>query len=273
MKRLIGRRFDDPDVQRDRAFMPYDIVNKDGVPYISVWIKGEAKLFSPEQISALILDKMKEAAEAYVGEPIHRAVVTVPAYFTDNQRQATKDAGAIAGLKVERIINEPTAAAIAYGLDVTGKEKNILVFDLGGGTFDVSILTIDNGLFEVLATNGDTHLGGEDFDQRTMEYLIKAFEKRTGLADTRTNKKALQKLRREVERAKKILSSQTQTRIELEAFHAGQDLSETLTRARFEELNVDLFKKTLAPVERVLADAKLQKHQIDEVCHIVHPTL
>jgi heat shock protein 5 len=263
VKRLIGRRFDDEHVQRDMKLMPYKIVNKDGAPYIEVVIKGENKQFSPEQISALILGKMKESAEAYLGETVHRAVVTVPAYFNDAQRQATKDAGAIAGLKVERIINEPTAAAIAYGLDEKG-EKNILVFDLGGGTFDVSILTIDNGIFEVVATNGDTHLGGEDFDQRTMEYLLKQFQKKSGL-DAHSDKKALQKLRREVERAKKVLSSQTQTRIEIESFNGGQDLSETLTRARFEELNMDLFKKTLGPVERVLEDAKLKKHQIAEV--------
>jgi len=262
-KRLIGRRFNDEHVQRDAKLLPYTIVNHDGAPYVQVEIKGEKKDFSPEQISAMILGKMKETAEAYLGEPVRRAVVTVPAYFNDAQRQATKDAGAIAGLKVERIINEPTAAAIAYGLDEKG-EKNILVFDLGGGTFDVSILTIDNGIFEVVATNGDTHLGGEDFDQRTMEYLLKQFQKKTGL-DAHSDKKAIQKLRREVERAKKILSSQTQTRIEIEAFHGGQDFSETLSRARFEELNIDLFKKTLVPLDRVLEDAKLKKHQIDEI--------
>jgi heat shock protein 5 len=262
-KRLIGRRFDDEHVQRDAKLFPFKVVNHDGSPYVEVDIKGERKQFSPEQVSAMILTKMKETAEAYLGEPVRRAVVTVPAYFNDAQRQATKDAGAIAGLKVERIINEPTAAAIAYGLDKKG-EKNILVFDLGGGTFDVSILTIDNGIFEVVATNGDTHLGGEDFDQRTMEYLLKQFQKKSGL-DARNDKKAVQKLRREVERAKKILSSQTQTRIEIEAFHGGQDFSETLSRARFEELNMDLFKKTLVPLDRVLDDAKLKKHQIDEI--------
>jgi len=262
-KRLIGRRFDDEHVQRDAKLFPFKVVNHDGSPYVEVDIKGERKQFSPEQVSAMILTKMKETAEAYLGEPVRRAVVTVPAYFNDAQRQATKDAGVIAGLKVERIINEPTAAAIAYGLDKKG-EKNILVFDLGGGTFDVSILTIDNGIFEVVATNGDTHLGGEDFDQRTMEYLLKQFQKKSGL-DARNDKKAVQKLRREVERAKKILSSQTQTRIEIEAFHGGQDFSETLSRARFEELNMDLFKKTLLPLDRVLDDAKLKKHQIDEI--------
>jgi len=263
VKRLIGRRFDDEHVQRDAKLLPYKIINRDGSPNIEVEIRGEKKVFTPEQISAMILGKMKETAEAYLGEPVKRAVVTVPAYFNDAQRQPTKDSGAIAGLKVERIINEPTAAAIAYGLDEKG-EKNILVFDLGGGTFDVSILTIDNGIFEVIATNGDTHLGGEDFDQRTMEYLLKQFQKKSGL-DAHSDKKAIQKLRREVERAKKILSSQTQTRIEIEAFHGGQDFSETLSRARFEELNMDLFKKTLIPLDRVLEDAKLKKHQIDEI--------
>jgi len=263
VKRLIGRRFDDEHVQRDAKLLPYKIINRDGSPNIEVEIRGEKKVFTPEQISAMILGKMKETAEAYLGEPVKRAVVTVPAYFNDAQRQATKDSGAIAGLKVERIINEPTAAAIAYGLDEKG-EKNILVFDLGGGTFDVSILTIDNGIFEVIATNGDTHLGGEDFDQRTMEYLLKQFQKKSGL-DAHSDKKAIQKLRREVERAKKILSSQTQTRIEIEAFHGGQDFSETLSRSRFEELNMDLFKKTLIPLDRVLEDAKLKKHQIDEI--------
>jgi heat shock protein 5 len=263
VKRLIGRRFDDEHVQRDAKLLPFKIINRDGSPYVEVEIRGEKKVFSPEQISAMILGKMKETAEAYLGEQVRRAVVTVPAYFNDAQRQATKDSGAIAGLKVERIINEPTAAAIAYGLDEKG-EKNILVFDLGGGTFDVSILTIDNGIFEVVATNGDTHLGGEDFDQRTMEYLLKQFQKKSGL-DAHSDKKAIQKLRREVERAKKILSSQTQTRLEIEAFHGGQDFSETLSRARFEELNMDLFKKTLIPLDRVLEDAKLKKHQIDEI--------
>lgn len=263
VKRLIGRRFEDEHVQRDAKLLPYKIVNVDGAPWVQVEVKGEQKRFSPEQISAMILGKMKETAEAFLGEKVTRAVITVPAYFNDAQRQATKDAGAIAGLTVERIINEPTAAAIAYGMDLT-VEKNILVFDLGGGTFDVSILTIDDGVFEVVATNGDTHLGGEDFDQRTMEYLLKQFQRKSGL-DARGDKKALQKLRREVERAKKVLSSQTQTRIEMEAFHGGQDLSELLTRARFEELNIDLFKKTLEPVERVLADAKMKKSDIHEV--------
>ncbi|KAH7863618.1 hypothetical protein Vadar_019941 [Vaccinium darrowii] len=210
VKRLIGRKFEDKEVQRDMKLVPYKIVNKDGKPYIQVQIKdGETKVFSPEEISAMILTKMKETAEAFLGKKIKDAVVTVPAYFNDAQRQATKDAGVIAGLNVARIINEPTAAAIAYGLDKKGGEKNILVFDLGGGTFDVSILTIDNGVFEVLATNGDTHLGGEDFDQRIMEYFIKLIKKKHG-KDISKDNRALGKLRRECERAKRALSSQHQ---------------------------------------------------------------
>ncbi|KAJ1406020.1 Heat shock protein 70 family [Sesbania bispinosa] len=249
VKRLIGRKFEDKEVQRDMKLVPYKIVNKDGKPYIQVKIKdGETKVFSPEEISAMILIKMKETAEAFLGKKIRDAVVTVPAYFNDAQRQATKDAGVIAGLNVARIINEPTAAAIAYGLDKKGGEKNILVFDLGGGTFDVSILTIDNGVFEVLATNGDTHLGGEDFDQRIMEYFIKLIKKKHG-KDISKDNRALGKLRRESERAKRALSSQHQP----------------LTRARFEELNNDLFRKTMGPVKKAMEDAGLQKNQIDEI--------
>jgi len=263
VKRLIGRRFSDPSVQKDRKLLPYKIVDKDGVPYIEVKVRGEPKQFSAEQISAMILERMKEVAEAYLGRPVKHAVITVPAYFNDAQRKATKDAGTIAGLSVERVINEPTAAALAYGLNEKG-EQNILVYDLGGGTFDVSILTIDNGIFEVVATNGDTHLGGEDFDQRVMEHFLKMWKKKTGV-DASTDKKAVQKLRREVERGKKVLSSQSQVRIEIESFHNGQDFIETLTRAKFEELNNDLFQKTLTPVDKVLADAKLKKHEINEV--------
>ncbi len=264
VKRLIGRTFDDVHVQRDIKLLPYKVVNRDNKPYVEVQVKGESKVFSPEEISAMVLQKMKKIAEDYIGKPVKNAVVTVPAYFNDAQKQATKDAGRIAGLNVIRIINEPTAAAIAYGMDQKGKEKNILVFDLGGGTFDVSALTIDNGVFEVMATNGDTHLGGEDFDQRVMEYLLKTFKKKTGL-DASGDKKALQKLRRAVENAKKSLSNQHQVRVEIEAFFEGQDFSEPLSRAKFEELNMDLFKKTLVPLERVLKDAKLDKHEIDEV--------
>jgi heat shock protein 5 len=192
----------------------------------------------------------QEIAEQYLGKKVTHAVVTVPAYFNDAQRQATKDAGVIAGLTVLRIINEPTAAAIAYGMDKKDGEKNILVFDLGGGTFDVSLLTIDNGVFEVVSTNGDTHLGGEDFDQRVMDYFIKLYLKKSG-KNVRTDARAVQKLRREVEKAKRALSSQHQTRIEIESFFDGEDFSETLTRARFEELNMDLFKNTLKPLQQV----------------------
>ncbi|GFP93862.1 luminal-binding protein [Phtheirospermum japonicum] len=255
VKRLIGRKFDDPEVQRDMKMLPYKVVDKDGKPYLEVKMKdGEVKIFSPEEISAMTLQKMKETAEAYLGKKINRAVVTVPAYFNDAQRQATKDAGTIAGLQVDRIINEPTAAAIAYGLDKQGDEKNILVFDLGGGTFDVSVLTIDNGVFEVLATSGDTHLGGEDFDHR----------KKHG-KDISHDKRALGKLRKECERAKRALSSQHQARVEIESLFDGVDFSETLTRARFEELNVDLFKKTMGPVKRALEDSYLKKSEIDEI--------
>mmetsp|Transcript_11844 Transcript_11844/g.24129 ORF Transcript_11844/g.24129 Transcript_11844/m.24129 type:complete len:666 (-) Transcript_11844:180-2177(-) len=264
VKRLIGRKFSDPTVQRDKKLLPYTIVNKNTKPYIEVEVKGETKQFSPEEISAMVLTKMKQIAEDYLGQEIKNAVVTVPAYFNDAQRQATKDAGRIAGLNVMRIINEPTAAAIAYGLDKKDGEKNILVFDLGGGTFDVTLLTIDNGVFEVLSTNGDTHLGGEDFDQRVMDYFIKIFKNKYN-KDMSKDNKAISKLRREVEKAKRALSSQTQVRVEIESLFEGQDFSETLTRARFEDLNMDLFKKTLKPVETVLADAKMSKGDVDEI--------
>ncbi|EFJ29073.1 hypothetical protein SELMODRAFT_440900 [Selaginella moellendorffii] len=265
VKRLIGRKFEDKEVQRDMKLFPFKIVNKDGKPYIQVKVKdGETKVFSPEEISAMILTRMKETAESYLGKKIKDAVVTVPAYFNDAQRQATKDAGAIAGLNVARIINEPTAAAIAYGLDKKGGEKNILVFDLGGGTFDVSILTIDNGVFEVLSTNGDTHLGGEDFDQRVMDYFIKLIKKKHN-KDISKDNRALGKLRREVERAKRALSNQHQVRVEIESLFDGVDFSEPLTRARFEELNADLFKKTMGPVKKAMDDANLQKSEIHEI--------
>ncbi|KAK6143739.1 hypothetical protein DH2020_024087 [Rehmannia glutinosa] len=264
VKRLIGRKFDDPEVQRDMKMLPYKIVDKDGKPYIEVKIRdGEIKVFSPEEISAMILQRMKETAESYLGKKIKSAVVTVPAYFNDAQRQATKDAGTIAGLQVARIINEPTAAAIAYGLDKEG-DKNILVFDLGGGTFDVSVLTIDNGVFEVLATSGDTHLGGEDFDHRVMNYFVKLIKKKYN-KDISRDKRALGKLRKECERAKRALSSQHQVRVEIESLFDGVDFSEAITRAKFEELNMDLFKKTMGPVKRALEDANLKKSDIHEI--------
>ncbi|KAK9975430.1 hypothetical protein ABG768_023471 [Culter alburnus] len=216
----------------------FQVIEKNNKPHIQLDTGSlQLKTFAPEEISAMILTKMKETAEAYLGQKVTHAVVTVPAYFNDAQRQATKDAGIIAGLHVMRIINEPTAAAIAYGLDKKDGKKNILVLDLGGGTFDVSLLTIDNGVFEVVATNGDTHLGGVDFDQRVMEHFIKLYKKKTG-KDVRKNNRAMQKLRREVERAKSVLSTQYQVHIEIESFFKGEDFSETLTRAKFEELNM-----------------------------------
>ncbi|EER09900.1 heat shock protein 70 precursor, putative [Perkinsus marinus ATCC 50983] len=263
VKRLIGRRFNDKTVQKDKKLLPYKIVNKNDKPIIEVETKGEEKHFNPEEISAMVLGKMKETAENYLGSQVKNAVITVPAYFNDAQRQATKDAGTIAGLNVLRIINEPTAAAIAYGLDKKN-EENILVYDLGGGTFDVSLLTIDNGVFEVVATAGDTHLGGEDFDQRVMDHFIKIFQKKNH-KDLRTDKRALAKLRREVEKGKRALSSTHQVRIEIENIMDGIDFSETLSRARFEELNADLFKNTLGPVKSVLSDAGMSKSDIDEV--------
>jgi endoplasmic reticulum chaperone BiP len=263
-KRLIGREFKDASVQADMKFWPFKVIEKNTKPFIQIESNGEKKVFAPEEISAMVLGKMKEIAEAYLGKAVTHAVVTVPAYFNDAQRQATKDAGTISGMTVIRIINEPTAAAIAYGLDKKDGEKNILVFDLGGGTFDVSLLTIDNGVFEVVATNGDTHLGGEDFDNRVMEHFIKLFKKKTG-KDIRKDNRAVQKLRREVEKAKRTLSTQFNTRIEIEAFFDGEDFSESFTRARFEELNIDLFRNTLKPVQKVLEDAGLKKTDIDEI--------
>merc|ERR1719424_1602967 len=260
VKRLIGRKYNDKSVQADKKLVPYEIVSKDEKPYVKV----DGATYAPEEVSAMILQKRKATAEIFLGKDVEHAVVTVPAYFNDAQRQATKDAGTISGLKVERIINEPTAAAIAYGMDKSGGESNVLVFDLGGGTFDVTLLTIDNGVFEVLATNGDTHLGGEDFDQRVMQYFIKMMKKKSQV-DISGDKRALQKLRKEVERVKRALSSQHQARLEIEALADGYDLSETLTRARFEELNADLFKKMLGPVAKVLEDADVKKSEIDEI--------
>jgi len=263
VKRLIGRRFNEDTVVKDKKHLPYKLVEKNNKLMIEVNDKGEIKQKSPEEISAMVLGKMKEIAETYLGKTVEHAVVTVPAYFNDAQRQATKDAGAIAGLNVLRIINEPTAAAIAYGLDKKA-EKNILVYDLGGGTFDVSLLTIDNGVFEVVSTSGNTHLGGEDFDQRVMQHFIKIFDKKHGTTMS-NDKRAMQKLRREVEKTKRALSSTHQAQIEIEALHEGHDLKETLTRARFEELNNELFKQTLGPVKQVMDDSGMSKDKIDEI--------
>ena len=263
-KRLIGRKFDDKEVQRDLKWLPYDVVSKAGKPYVSVEMPGAGlKTLSPEEISAMILTKMKETAENYLGQEVKHAVITVPAYFNDAQRQATKDAGAIAGLEVLRIINEPSAAAIAYGLDQK-EEKNIIVFDLGGGTFDVSLLTIDDGVFEVLATAGDTHLGGEDFDQRVTDYFVKIFKKKNNV-DIKKDSRALQKLKSEVEKAKRDLSTVQQVKIFIEGLMDGIDFEETLTRAKFEELCADLFKNTLKPVEQVLEDGGMKRSEVDEI--------
>ena len=234
VKRLIGRKYNDKEVQMDKKLLPYDIIDKDGKPYIRIESKGETKLYSPEEISAMILTKMKTVAENFIGTKVKNAVITVPAYFNDSQRQSTKDAGTIAGLNVLRIINEPTAAAIAYGLDKKEKERNILVFDLGGGTFDVSLLTIDGGVFEVVSTNGDTHLGGEDFDHRILDYLLKKIKK-NHQKDLKNNKSAIQKLKTEIEKAKRHLSSSLQATIEIDELEPGFDFKDTLSRAKFEE--------------------------------------
>jgi endoplasmic reticulum chaperone BiP len=264
IKRLIGRKYSDKTVQYDKTLLSFDIVSdKEGQPRVQVMYKGEKKTYTPEEISAMILQKMKEIAENYLGETVKNAVVTVPAYFNDAQRQSTKDAGVIAGLNVARIINEPTAAAIAYGLNKKG-ERNILVFDLGGGTFDVSLLTIDDGFFEVVATNGDTHLGGEDFDNRLMKHFVDGLKKRKGI-DISKDQKALARLRKACEAAKRQLSSQPEARVEVDSLTEGFDYSEKITRAKFEELNMDLFKGTLKPVEAVLADAKLKKSDIEDI--------
>nr|XP_046916690.1 heat shock-related 70 kDa protein 2-like [Dermatophagoides farinae] len=266
-KRLIGRRFDDQSVQSDMKHWPFKVVNEKGKPKIQVEYKDEMKRFFPEEISSMVLIKMKEVAEAYLGTTVNDAVITVPAYFNDSQRQATKDAGTIAGLNVLRIINEPTAAAIAYGLDKkkTDKhERNVLIFDLGGGTFDVSILVIDGGIFEVKSTAGDTHLGGEDFDSRLVNHFVEEF-RRKNHKDLTTNKRALRRLRTACERAKRTLSSSTQTTIEIDSLFDGQDFYSNITRARFEELCHDLFRSTLGPVEKALTDAKLDKYQIEEI--------
>ncbi|EGZ24424.1 hypothetical protein PHYSODRAFT_480010 [Phytophthora sojae] len=264
-KRLIGRKFSDPIVQADIKHWPFKISSGAGdKPQITVQFKGESKTFQPEEISSMVLIKMREVAEAFIGKEVKNAVITVPAYFNDSQRQATKDAGAIAGLNVLRIINEPTAAAIAYGLDKKGGERNVLIFDLGGGTFDVSLLSIEEGIFEVKATAGDTHLGGEDFDNRLVDHFTQEF-KRKHRKDITENQRALRRLRTACERAKRTLSSSAQAYIEIDSLFDGIDFNSTITRARFEDMCGDYFRKTMEPVEKVLRDAKLSKSQVHEV--------
>merc|ERR1712017_46451 len=266
-ERLIGGKFNDPVVQSDMKHWPFKVVAKDGdKPHIQVQFKGEEKVFSPEEISSMVLTKMKEVGEAFTGKSVKDVVVTVPAYFNDSQRQATKDAGTIAGLNVMRIINEPTAAAIAYGLDKKGEtgEKNVLIFDLGGGTFDVSILSIDDGIFEVKSTHGDTHLGGEDFDNRLVNHFVQEF-KRKNKKDITGNQRSLRRMRTACERAKRNLSSSANAQIEIDSLFEGVDFYSSITRARFEDLCADLFRGTLDPVEKVLKDAKLDKDKIHDV--------
>jgi len=263
-KRLIGRKFDDPAVQSDIKNFPFTVVSEDNKPKIQATYKGELKTFQPEEISSMVLTKMKEVAEAYIGEKVTDAVITVPAYFNDSQRQATKDAGHIAGLNVLRIINEPTAAAIAYGLDKKSEEKNVLIFDLGGGTFDVSLLSIDDGIFEVKATAGDTHLGGEDFDNILMKYFKDEFKRKTKI-DISENKRALRRLKTACERAKRTLSSSATASVELESLCDGVDFFTSITKARFESLCMNLFQKCINPVSRVLQDAGISKSNVHEV--------
>jgi len=265
-KRLIGRKFSDQKVQEDIKDLSYKVVSgKSDKAVVEVEFKGDTKRFEPEEISSMVLTKMKETAETFLGKPVTDAVVTVPAYFNDSQRQATKDAASIAGLNCLRIINEPTAAAIAYGLDKDkSKEMNVLIFDLGGGTFDVSLLTIEDGIFEVKATAGDTHLGGEDFDSRLVRHFIEEF-KRKNKKDPSDNPRALRRLRTASEKAKRTLSSTAQTSVEIDSLYEGIDFYTSITRARFEELNTDLFRKCMEPVEKVIKDAKMDKSTIDEV--------
>ena len=265
-KRLIGQKYDDSKVQSDLKHLSYTVLEKDNKPMIQVEFKGETKLFAPEEISSMVLAKMKEIAEAYLGETVTDAVVTVPAYFNDSQRQATKDAGTIAGLNILRIINEPTAAAIAYGLDKQGEtaEKNVLIFDCGGGTFDVSILTIDNSIFEVKATAGDTHLGGEDFDTILVEYFMDEFKKKHK-KDIAGNKRAIRRLRTACESAKRALSSATVANMEVDSLFDGIDFTSTITRAKFENLCDAMFRKTMQPVEQVLRDSKISKTDVHEI--------
>ena len=271
-KRLIGRKFSDASVKSDLRLWPFKVEpGPNEIPLIRVQYKHESKTFKAEEVSSMVLVKMKEIAEAYLGRAVTKAVITVPAYFNDSQRQATKDAGTIAGLNVLRVINEPTAAAIAYGLDKKGpgtagtkEETKVLIFDLGGGTFDVSVLAIENGVFEVKSTAGDTHLGGEDFDQRLVNHFATEFRRKHG-KDITGNARALRRLRSACERAKRSLSSTAQATIEIDSLHEGQDFYTSCTRARFEELCADLFRACMAPVERTLLDAKLDKRAVDEI--------
>ena len=263
-KRLIGRKFDDLAVQNDIKHFPFKVISEDNKPKIQATYKNELKTFQPEEISSMILTKMKEVAEAYIGEKVTDAVITVPAYFNDSQRQATKDAGHISGLNILRIINEPTAAAIAYGLDKKSEEKNVLIFDLGGGTFDVSLLSIDDGIFEVKATAGDTHLGGEDFDNLLMKYFIDEF-KRKHKSDLTENKRSLRRLKTACERAKRTLSSSATASVELESLYEGIDFFTSISKARFESLCMNLFQKCITPVSRVLQDAGISKSNVHEV--------
>lgn len=263
-KRLIGRHYHDKTVQADIQHFPYTIVNKNDKPFIQAELKGEIKTFTPEEISAIILTKMKETAENYLGEKVTDAVISVPAYFNDAQRQSTKDAGTIAGLNVLRIINEPTCAALAYGLDKKLEDKHVLIFDCGGGTFDVSILSIDEGIFEVKSTAGDNHLGGEDFDNILVTHFANEF-KRKYKKDIFKEARALSRLRTAAERAKRTLSASSQASIEIDSLFDGQDFYTNITRSRFEELCSNLFKSTLVPVEKALLDAKLDKSAISEI--------
>merc|ERR1719498_2229502 len=265
-KRLIGRNFDDPSVQKDMETWPFKVIaGPQKKPKVEVTFKGETKQFFAEEISSMVLNKMKETAEQYLAGDVKNAVVTVPAYFNDSQRNATKDAGRISGLNVLRIINEPTAAAIAYGLGKNASgELNVLIFDLGGGTFDVSLLTIEEGIFEVKSTAGDTHLGGEDFDNNMVNHFCKEFQ-RAHRKDLKTSARALRRLRSACERAKRQLSASTQAFIEIDALFDGIDFNSTISRAKFEAMNMPLFRKTMEPVERVLRDAKVSKQSIDEV--------
>jgi len=265
-KRLIGRKFEDSTVQADMKHWPFTVVDNATKPKLQVEYQNETKQFTPEEISSMVLTKMKETAEAYLGSEVKDAVITVPAYFNDSQRQATKDAGVISGMNVLRIINEPTAAAIAYGLDKKkgAAECNVLIFDLGGGTFDVSILTIEEGIFEVKSTAGDTHLGGEDFDNRLVDHFVNEF-KRKHKKDMKGNKRALRRLRTACERAKRTLSASAQANIEIDSMFEGIDFYTSITRARFEELCSDLFKGTLEPVEKAMRDAKMDKSSINDI--------